>query len=198
MPLIQKIQEAIFLRIAGLEGLSTGAKKTLTLNCRSECKSVETAMAFIRAFAITIGMKVELGESLATAINAGAENVVKVPKAEAEMGASGEVIVPVVDEIYQLAYRVVAPSPDLSQQQETNKVVKVPKAEAEVVASGEEIAPVVDEIYQFTDGMKASPAISQQQETQGAFTHDQKVSVDGVLANASTAAAERIMDDNDH
>ena len=67
-----------------------------------------------------------------------------------------------------------------------------------MVASGEEIAPVVDEIYQFTDGMKPSPAISQQQETQGALTHDQNVSVDGVLANASTAAAERIMDDNDH
>ena len=154
--------------------------------------------ALYRSLCRTIGMKVELGESLATAINAGAENVVKVPKAEAEMVASGEEIVPVVDEIYQLAYRVVAPSPDLSQQQETNKVVKVPKAEAEVVASGDEIAPVVDEIYQFTDAMKPSPAISQQQETQGAFTHDQKVSVDGVLANASTAAAERIMDNNDH
>ena len=124
-----------------MESLPTGEKSKLTTIVRNECKSVETAMAFIRAYAVTIGLKVELGESLATAINAGAENVVKVPKAEAEMVASGEEIVPVVDEIYQLAYRVVAPSPDLSQQQETDNVVKVPKAEAEVVASGEEIAP---------------------------------------------------------
>ena len=133
MPLVQEIQKAIFLGIKGLENIPLVEKSQLTREARNECTSVETALRFIAAYAITIGMKVELGESLATAINAEVENVVKVPKAEAEVFASGEVIAPVVDEIYQ----------------KTNNVVKVPKAEAEVVASGREIATVVDEIYQF-------------------------------------------------
>ena len=56
-----------------------------------------TAMAFISDYA---GRYYWL-EGAATAINAGAENVVKVPKAEAEVVASGEEFAPVVDEIYQ-------------------------------------------------------------------------------------------------
>ena len=94
MPLVQEIHEAIFLGIKGLENIPPVEKLHLTREVRNECNSVETAMDFIRAYAVTIGLKVELGESLATAVNAGAENVVKVPKAEAEMVASGEKLPP--------------------------------------------------------------------------------------------------------